>query len=68
VIPLSAISDSDAKELFWFVENKFVGRSRPENPLLWQAELGEFDVTVIDDVGRSDKVRLSTTLATTHIN
>lgn len=61
-IPLTAVTDADANELYWFVANQFVGKSSPSEPLLWQAKLGEFDVTVIDDKGRTDRVKLKTTL------
>jgi penicillin-binding protein 1C len=53
-IPLSAVSDADARELYWFVNEKFVGKARSGEPLFWRASPGSAVVRVIDDQGRSD--------------
>jgi penicillin-binding protein 1C len=54
-IGLSATSDADAHELYWFVDDAFVGRSTPGQTLLWQPEVaGRFTVRVVDDHGRAD--------------
>lgn len=62
-IPFSAISDSDARSLFWFVDNRYVGRVKPGESLMWAAQPGEFDVRVVDDQGRAAQVRLRVRLA-----
>lgn len=61
-IPLTAIAESDSSTLYWFVENKFIGSASPSDPLLWTPDIGKFDVTVIDDLGRSGQVSVKTTL------
>ncbi len=61
-IPLTANVDSNSSELFWFVGNKFVGSSSPNDPVMWPAQIGQFDVTVIDDLGRSSQVNIQTNL------
>lgn len=53
-IPLSAISDSDARSLYWFVDEKFVGKSAVQETFFWSPSPGRFVVRVVDDQGRSD--------------
>jgi penicillin-binding protein 1C len=52
-IPLSATADSDAKQLFWFVDQSFVGKVSVNEPLLWHPRPGQFTIRVVDDQGRS---------------
>lgn len=53
-LPLHAIADADARELYWFVNRSFVGRSAPGATLDWPAQgAGEYTVRVVDDRGRS---------------
>lgn len=52
-VPFTATADADARELFWFVNEEFAGKSRPDSPLFWKARSGSFVVRVADDHGRS---------------
>ncbi len=52
-IPLSATTDADVKELFWFAGNEFLGRAPNTKPLFWRARPGKYNITAIDDAGRS---------------
>ncbi len=52
-IPFSAAVDADVKGLFWFVDNRFVGRVAADEIFFWQAESGDFTVRVVDDHGRA---------------
>ena len=61
-IPLTATVDSNSSELFWFIGNEFVGSTTPNDSLMWPAQIGNFDVTVIDDLGRSSQVAIRTNL------
>jgi penicillin-binding protein 1C len=55
-IALSAAADADARALYWFVDDAYVGRSAPGEPLSWQPpSAGEFRVRAVDDRGRSDE-------------
>ncbi|NNF16421.1 MAG: penicillin-binding protein 1C [Gammaproteobacteria bacterium] len=60
-LPLTATVDADVERLFWFVNDSFVGQSQRENPLLWQPQPGEFDILVVDDLGRSASSHLTVT-------
>jgi len=52
-IPLTAGTDAESGALFWFAGKEFLGRSVPEEPLLWQARAGLHHLRVVDDKGRS---------------
>ena len=56
-IPLTAVTDADAREVFWFVDAELVGRTRRGEPLLWNARPGLFVVRAVDDQGRAGAVR-----------
>lgn len=55
-IALSAITDADASEVFWFVGGALVGRSKTGQPYLWKLPLtpGKYVIRAVDDHGRSD--------------
>ena len=53
-IPFMAVSDSDVKKLYWFIDESFIGTSKPGKPLFWKAKPGQYLVRVIDDQGRGD--------------
>lgn len=53
-VPLHAITDADTREMYWFANNSFIGRSAPGSPLDWQPPgAGQYTVSVVDDRGRS---------------
>ncbi|WP_199099958.1 penicillin-binding protein 1C [Dyella sp. ASV21] len=54
-IALSANGDAGVREMYWFVNDAFVGRSTPGESLFWQpGAAGSYEVRVVDDRGRSD--------------
>ncbi|WP_419418472.1 penicillin-binding protein 1C [Legionella sp. D16C41] len=53
-IPLSAVTDGDIKSLYWFVNDSFLAKTRPDETYFWQAKPGKFIVRVVDDHGFSD--------------
>jgi penicillin-binding protein 1C len=53
-IAFSAIADADVRETFWFVDEAFIGKSKPGNEVFWTAKSGIHRVSVVDDQGRSD--------------
>lgn len=57
-IPFNAISDSDAQQLFWFVDNRYVGSAAPGQTLMWSASPGSYEVRVVDDQGRAAQIKL----------
>jgi penicillin-binding protein 1C len=52
-IAFTAVSDADSRELYWFVNEKFVGSSESGKPLFWPPEPGKFVVRVVDALGRA---------------
>ena len=61
-VPLVAGADADVAAVFWFVRDRFIGRSAPGETLLWFPEDGVHEVRVVDDCGRaaSQKVTVRT--------
>lgn len=54
-IAFNAVADADARTVYWFVDDSFVGATSPGVPLYWQpAAAGRFRVRAVDDHGRSD--------------
>jgi penicillin-binding protein 1C len=52
-IPLRAKADADVREIFWFAGKQFVGKAAPNQVLEWTAVGGDYEVTALDDHGRS---------------
>lgn len=59
IIPFEGSHDSSAKELFWFVDNEFVGKSTSGKSVLWKARSGHFMVKAVDNLGRSSSRSLN---------
>lgn len=53
IIPFLANLDSSAKELYWFLNNEFVGKTKVGKPYHWQAKAGIYDLRAVDNLGRS---------------
>jgi len=54
-IAFSANADASVREMYWFVNDAYVGRSAPGESFFWQpAAAGNYEVRVVDDRGRSD--------------
>jgi len=59
-ISFEAVSDSDVKTLYWFLDKTYIGQSKPSESLSYNVERsGVFLVTVVDDLGRSDQRKIS---------
>lgn len=52
-IPLVASVDADARAVFWFVKDRFIGRGIPGEPLIWHPGDGVQTLRVVDDLGRA---------------
>ncbi len=57
-IALIADADADAGALFWFVKDRFLGRSTPGKPLFWRPQDGVHELRVVDDRGRASGRKL----------
>jgi penicillin-binding protein 1C len=54
-IAFHATVDAGVQNLYWFVDDGFVGSTLAGDPLLWQpAAPGQFTVRAVDDHGRAD--------------
>ncbi len=60
-IGLSAITDADASEVFWFVGGTLAGRSKTGQSFLWKLPTtpGKYVIRAVDDHGRSDTRELT---------
>jgi penicillin-binding protein 1C len=61
-IVLLAEADQDSGDIFWFANTLFLGRARPDERFLWQAEPGLWDITAVDSRGRSAGLRVNVEL------
>lgn len=61
-LPLTAETDADVTKLYWFAGRRFLGATSPRQPLIWQSEPGEWQITALDDHGRSASRRLTVLL------
>ena len=53
-LPLSAVTDADTSMLYWFMNQKFVGKSKSGETFFAEPPPGQYVVRVVDDKGRSD--------------
>lgn len=53
-VPLSAVADADARELYWFADGTLLGKSLSGKPFFWTPRQGRSTVRVVDDQGRGD--------------
>jgi penicillin-binding protein 1C len=54
-IAFTATDDADVHSQYWFVDDAYVGRTAPDQPLSWQPpQSGTYRVRVVDDHGGSD--------------
>lgn len=62
-IAFTATTDADARLLYWFVNDAYIGSSAAGEPLFWQPQMaGSYSVRVVDDRGRSDQRPLAVSL------
>lgn len=53
-LAFTAVTDADVHTVYWFLDERFVGRSRGGQPLFWSPRPGQFMLRAVDDQGRSD--------------
>ena len=53
-LPLKVTADADVQEVYWFIDNKYIGKASPDQIEYWSLSPGTFTVGVVDDHGRSD--------------
>ena len=60
-VPLAAAVGSDVREVWWFIDDKVVGRANRGEPLLWKPVAGHHAVRVVDDAGRHAELSFDVT-------
>ncbi len=58
-VPLAAVTDADARALYWYVGDRFLGRIAAGEVMHWAGEAGHHTVTAVDDLGRAATGRLT---------
>ncbi len=53
LIPLKANIDASAREILWFVNNQYIGKTKSGDSYLWKAPSGIHQIRAVDDLGRS---------------
>lgn len=62
IIPFTAVVDADVRNLHWFLNATYLGKTTRDKAFLWHAQPGNYVVRVVDDYGRSDAHNLSVKL------
>lgn len=57
-IGLRASASSSNTELYWFVDQEYVGSAPARDPVFWKARPGSFRVRVVDEAGAADQMDL----------
>jgi penicillin-binding protein 1C len=52
-IPLRAKTDADVREVYWFADKTFIGKTPATDILSWKSAPGRYELTALDDHGRS---------------
>jgi penicillin-binding protein 1C len=58
-VPLRAKTAADVHTLYWFSDRSFLGRCRPAQTLSWKCAPGNYELTALDDHGRSASCKVS---------
>lgn len=53
-----AASSAETKSLFWFVDEEFVGTSKPHEAFFWNMREGKFIIRALDDTGQIQERKL----------
>ncbi|MEP1789522.1 penicillin-binding protein 1C [Reichenbachiella sp.] len=62
-LPLRATVDADVNEIYWFVDQQFIGKSAPDETQFWSLRPGTFQIGVVDDKGRTNSRKVKIGLA-----
>ena len=58
-IPLRAKADADVRDVYWFADKTFIGKSSVADVLTWKSSPGNYQLIALDDHGRSGSCRVS---------
>ena len=51
-------ADAGVRALYWFADGRFIGKSAPGEPLVWEADPGSRLLRLVDDAGRASARRI----------
>jgi penicillin-binding protein 1C len=57
-IPFEAVVETGVKEVYWFVDDRFVGKVKAGETFFWMPQSGHFIVRAVDDHGRAAQRKL----------
>ena len=57
-IILKASAEADSQALYWYVDNRYIGKESPARSINWSPKPGLFTVRAVDDKGRASSVRV----------
>ena len=58
-IPLRAKADADVREIYWFANKSFIGKSHAADMLGWKSSRGSYQLIALDDHGRSSSCNVT---------
>ena len=58
-IPLRAKTDADVREVYWFANKSFIGKSQASDMLGWKSSRGTYQLIALDDHGRSSSCNVT---------
>ena len=61
-VAFNANADGEVRTLHWFINNQYLGNSKPDEPFSWHPQPGQYHVRVVDDHGRSDTTTMQVLL------
>jgi len=61
-IPFLATVDADVREVYWFVDDRYIGMVPAGETLFWTPDSGQFVVRVVDDHGRAAQQKIDVAL------
>ncbi len=61
-IAFRAAADADVREVYWLLDESYVGKSPGGDAFLWTARPGDYILRAVDDHGRSDSIELKVAL------
>lgn len=55
-VPLVCDADSQARQIFWFLNETFLGQAPRGEPFFWQPTPGNHQLKAVDDLGRTGEI------------
>nr|WP_232001670.1 penicillin-binding protein 1C [Legionella spiritensis] len=62
-IPLTAVADADVSHLYWFINGRYLAKTRRDQPYWWRAKPGHYIVRVVDEHGLANTREITVSVA-----